>query len=350
MLWIRFGPEDMARVRFSISPLGETILSVAVLGRHPRQLPLEGWRSQQRRNLAGAPSRVLLGLVPADWRPTLALAPIVGERPLFEEELEAVVEFRPRPLQAFLATLGSPARTARWMPRLPDDARSERRLARDLLRDYHSRCITEHWPAVRLHLEADIAYRTGIRAAQGIGRVLATLHPAVRWNDPILEVDVAGGSRSIDLGGRGLVLVPSVFAWPNPIVLLDGTGQPVLLYPARRLLALWHGPASDRDVLAALLGGTRAAVLLAATRGDSTSDLADRLDVSVASASQHLTALRNAGLVAGTRRGRAVHHDLTPLGVQLLLASGRFTYAQKVTVTPVADGTRMLEAAERPRQ
>jgi DNA-binding transcriptional ArsR family regulator len=309
-----------------ISPLGETILSVAVLGRHDPQLPLEGWRSQQRRNLAGAPSRVLLGLVPADWRPTLALAPIVGERPLFEEELDAVLEFSPRPLQAFLATLGSPARTARWVAMLPGDAGSERRLARDLLSDYHRRCIAEHWPALRIHLEADLAHRAGLRAAQGIGRVLATLHPAVRWNDPILEVG-GPGHRSVDLGGRGLVLVPSVFAWPDPIVLLDGTGQPVLLYPARELLALWQAPAYDRDVVAVLLGRTRAAVLLAAARGDRTSDLAGRLGVSVAVASQHLTALGNAGLVSRRRRGRAVHHDLTSLGVQLLLGSGRFAQA-----------------------
>src|SRR5436190_19661155 len=116
MLRIRFRPEDLARVRFMISPLGETILSVAVLGQHDPLSPLEGWRSQQRRNLAGAPSRLLLGLVPADWRPSVALAPIVGERPPFEDELEAVLEFSPRPLRAFLATLGSPASTARWTP------------------------------------------------------------------------------------------------------------------------------------------------------------------------------------------------------------------------------------------
>jgi DNA-binding transcriptional ArsR family regulator len=140
-------------------------------------------------------------------------------------------------------------------------------------------------------------------------------------------VGVPDRSRSIDLGGRGLVLVPSVFAWPDPIVLLDATGQPVLLYPARELLALWHEPVYDRGVLAGLLGSTRAAVLLAAARGDSTSELAARLDMGIAAASQHLTVLRNAGLISRTRRGRAVHHDLTPLGVQLLLASGPFTPA-----------------------
>jgi len=41
----------------------------------------------------------------------------------------------------------------------------------------------------------------------------------------------------MDLGGCGLALVPSVFTWPNPIVLLDGNGQPVLIYPARDMLA-----------------------------------------------------------------------------------------------------------------
>src|SRR5206468_8835194 len=118
-------------------------------------------------------------LVPADWRPSVALAPIVGERPPFEDELEAVLEFSPRPLRAFLATLGSPASTARWTPMLPDDARSERRLACDLLSDYHHRCLADQWPRVRVHLEADVAYRTGVRAAQGVGTVLATLHPAI---------------------------------------------------------------------------------------------------------------------------------------------------------------------------
>ena len=327
MLRIHFGAGDLARVRFMISPLGETMLSVAVLARHDPQLPLEVWRSEQRSNLADAPSRLLLSLVPADWRPSLALAPIVGRRPGFTDELDAVLEFRPRPLRAFLATLDSPARTARWQALLPDDASSERRFTRDLLSDYHSRCIAEHWPAVRIHLEGDIAFRSGISATDGIGAVLATLHPAIRWNDPILEVGVAGRSRVLDLGGRGLVLVPSVFAWPDPIVLLDGTGQPVLLYPARRLPALGQRPAYHRDALAVLLGGTRAGLLLAAAGGGSTSDLAQQLGVSVASASQHLTALHKAGLVSRTRRGQAVHQELTPLGVQLLLASGRFTPA-----------------------
>jgi DNA-binding transcriptional ArsR family regulator len=91
------------------------------------------------------------------------------------------------------------------------------------------------------------------------------------------------------------------------------------------VLGCWSTLAYDRDLLAALLGSTRAALLVAAAGGETTSGLAQRLGVSVAATSQQLAVLRNAGLVASTRQGRAVCHDLTPLGVRLLLASGPFS-------------------------
>jgi DNA-binding transcriptional ArsR family regulator len=325
MLRIRFQHADFGRVRFMISPMAETVLSVSALQQHGDRLPFARWRDAQRPKLASAPSRVLLALVPADWRPRVALAPIVGERPRFDEELDAILDFDPHPLRAYLATLDSPALTARWMPMIANGVVGERRFLGCLLSDYHHRCVAEHWPAIRVQLEADIVYRNGLRAEHGVARVLATLHPAIRWNDAILELGIPGPSHHMELGGRGLVLVPSAFLWPHPAILLDGNGQPVLLYPARDAFALWNAPPYDRETLAALLGATRAAVLVAATHGATTSQLAKRLEVSIPSVSQHLTALRHAGLVRSTRCGRAVHHDLTGLGIQVLLGSGRFS-------------------------
>ncbi len=46
--------------------------------------------------------------------------------------------------------------------------------------------------------------------------------------------------------------------------------------------------------------------------------MADRVGVSLASASQHAAVLRNAGLVSTVRMGGAVLHTLTPLGSTLL--------------------------------
>ena len=57
---------------------------------------------------------------------------------------------------------------------------------------------------------------------------------------------------------------------------------------------------------------------LAAPR--STTELAERLQISPANASHHLTALRDAGLVTGRREGRAVLYVRTPLGDALVAA------------------------------
>jgi DNA-binding transcriptional ArsR family regulator len=51
---------------------------------------------------------------------------------------------------------------------------------------------------------------------------------------------------------------------------------------------------------------------LAAPR--SAAELAERLSLSPATASRHLSALRDAGLVTGRREGRSVLYARTPLG------------------------------------
>jgi DNA-binding transcriptional ArsR family regulator len=70
--------------------------------------------------------------------------------------------------------------------------------------------------------------------------------------------------------------------------------------------------------LAGLLGPTRAAVLAALAGGSTTGEVARRLRISPAGASQHATVLRRAGLILSTRRGNNVLHTLTPLGTALL--------------------------------
>ncbi|MFD0536366.1 ArsR/SmtB family transcription factor [Actinomadura luteofluorescens] len=69
-----------------------------------------------------------------------------------------------------------------------------------------------------------------------------------------------------------------------------------------------------------MFGRTRAAVIrLVGADGElTTGTLAARLGVSAASASQHATALRGAGLLTSERRGKTVHHALTPLGERFL--------------------------------
>jgi DNA-binding transcriptional ArsR family regulator len=61
-------------------------------------------------------------------------------------------------------------------------------------------------------------------------------------------------------------------------------------------------------------------VLRTLADGCSTTELADRVGISLAAASQHASVLRDAGLITTHRQGSAVLHVLTPLGVELLRA------------------------------
>ena len=67
-----------------------------------------------------------------------------------------------------------------------------------------------------------------------------------------------------------------------------------------------------------LLGRTRAAVLRSLDGGTTTSELAGRLGISVSGASQHASALREAGLVSSRRDRNRMLHSVTDLGDQLV--------------------------------
>ncbi|MGN9790542.1 hypothetical protein ACTMTU_05475 [Streptomyces sp. OZ13] len=81
-------------------------------------------------------------------------------------------------------------------------------------------------------------------------------------------------------------------------------------------------PAVTRDrrpqALAALLGRTRARVPAALVTTATTGELALRLKISASSASEHITALREADLAHSQRARAQVIHTLTPLGTALL--------------------------------
>ncbi len=74
--------------------------------------------------------------------------------------------------------------------------------------------------------------------------------------------------------------------------------------------------------LAALLGTTRAQVLLYVAAGSdvTATDLVRRLGVSAATVSHHTTVLRNSGLITTRRVGGSVRHALTLSGRGLLNA------------------------------
>ncbi|MBA3408548.1 MAG: helix-turn-helix transcriptional regulator [Solirubrobacterales bacterium] len=92
------------------------------------------------------------------------------------------------------------------------------------------------------------------------------------------------------------------------------------IYPARGRELLWEPGTAAPGALAAVIGRSRARLLTSLDAPRSTTELARRLELTTGAVSQHLGALRAAGLVTATRHGREVLHLRTE-PAQRLLAS-----------------------------
>ncbi len=314
MITFRFGPEDLGRVRFALSPLFELASSLDVL-RDPAAHSLhEPWAREARAAVSALDFWLLDAALPERgycYRPDFIAPP--PARPVAElgAELERV---RATPPEQVARELG-------WAyPRgLPPSAQALLDDGLDPLvetmRAYWDRAVAAHWPALKAILEADIVQRGAQLAAAGPLAALSDLHPDVAWRDGALEVR-RPYEETVELGGRGLLLIPSAFAWPRVWALFDPPWQPAIVYPARGVGSLWapdERPASD--ALSALLGKRRADIL--AELPASTRELAERLGASPGGVSEHLGVLRAAGLVTGRRDGREVRYVRTEIGESL---------------------------------
>lgn len=323
-LRIWFTAEDLARTRVAApDPFAETLFSVVPLryGRH-----LTGWRARTRPRIS-PPLRPLLGILPAPGV-MLDLATVVGRCGTVEESVDRLLGAPRRVLgheiDFFARAGGGVPRPLR--PLLHDDVRTRQELA-GRLRAYHDVAVAPYWPRVRAHLDGERARAGRAVLDHGLDGLFASLRSdKLSWRPPVLEVLTAvqpepEAGPDHHLGGRGLLLVPSVFFWPDPVLFRDLSAEhpDTLVYPAAPdppTAEFWSTPV-DRG-LAGLLGGTRAKVLAAAVGGATSTELARRAGVSLPSASEHATVLREAGLLRTERSRNAVQHTLTELGVQLL--------------------------------
>src|SRR5215469_9402484 len=161
MVWrIHFSEDDVARIQVSptLGPLAETVLAAALLRcpQQPRILSSE-WRGQVR---VTPQMRPLTALLPPGCH-GVDLPTLTGERPTIE--------------------LGLP-----------------------------------FWPRIRACLHAEQATRRRTLAREGPGALLASLQgPRIRWRPPVLEI-LRPGHGEMELGGRGIALVPSVFVGKEP--------------------------------------------------------------------------------------------------------------------------------------
>jgi DNA-binding transcriptional ArsR family regulator len=331
LLLLELNVADLAATRFAISPLSQTVRAVRLLGERNTPAVNAPWVRWARSELGWRPLRlprlwplIVNGLLV--YPEFLVPAPEV-RMPAFEAEL---TRLHATPVAAVRASLhrvweGHPwPESARELAARPRESLAE--IAAEL-GECHDRLIAPHWEQIRPVLEADIAYRAALLAGGGARSLFSDLHPDLRWSGGTLtltDTDQGPPQFKVMLGPDGVVLMPSVFNWPQVSLSRATSTQTIMLYPARGAATVWEGGAWEgggrEEAAEALLGAPRVRLLTALRSPATTTALARRLGVTPSAVSQHLAVLHRGGLVDKRRSGRAVLYQTTALGLALLEA------------------------------
>ncbi|WP_018349191.1 ArsR/SmtB family transcription factor [Longispora albida] len=321
---LRFGPADLLRTRFAVSPAFETIAAIRLTA--PGESPghHERWLHAARQRLGGLDLRPVTVLQPRrGYSPDFLAPPPGGPATTIGEDLARIAATPPEQARAEIsrALAGTPGASDSELGRslLGDPAAVLTQLT-GLIRNAWHAMVEPVWPRVRALLDADISHQSRRLAEGGLGRLLTELHPTLSWHDGVLTRS-RGDDEHRDLRGEGVVLMPSCFKWDQVLVVLDEPWQPTVIYPARGIGALWEPVAGTADAaLAKLLGTTRANILSGLTEPASTTAIAYRYALAPATVSQHLTVLRDAGMVAGARHRYEIRYRRTELGDAVVAA------------------------------
>ena len=227
----RFGQDDLLRTRFAISPLMELAGAFDVVRapeRYEVHRPFADWAAPR---LAGLEMGAMDVAMPLDtnWHPDFVSPPPSEPHAKLDDELARVRATAPEQIRAELR------RAYREDVEIPGGTA---RLVAEM-RAFWDALLAPWWERVLALLEAEIGWRARRLAAVGPQAAFSGLHDTARWNDGALEVVRSGVSRELDLGGRGLLLVPAAFSWPTVWPMSDPPWQPALVYPPPGVADLW---------------------------------------------------------------------------------------------------------------
>ena len=330
MITIPLSTEDLTKVRIAPSPLWETVASFAVLLHHGPDTVHAPWAARARRVLPGTDLSALLAAMCLEKHCPDFLTPSPDTSVAsFVEELERL---RATPaevvhrevwmlMQKEKEQFGPlPTEKERLLEIYLKDPESSLKRLVDALRCYHDLALSPYWPRIQEHLEGDLIKRGQALALGGVEALLSGLHPKVSYGGGALELDKTY-EAIIEPAGRGITLVPCVFAWPRVEVLVQPDYRPTLAYGPRGVAKLWSSSSSapNGTAIEAALGAGRASILkglLPVLR--TTTELARQLDLSPATVSAHLLRLKAAELVEPYRSGKRVYYRLSCSGESLL--------------------------------
>lgn len=239
--------------------------------------------------------------------------------PTFADELDA---FRNTPSRQIRHDLR--AEFGRHVPPTYEhfQLRPQQAIARvaDTFERYWQSVFEPTWPRMRAILEREVVVCGRLLATEGAIPTLARIHPAYSVRDGALTYESAlPGHAATPLRDRVIALVPLIAGSNARMTSIDRPDVVLLAYAAPGTSAAWHTASiSSGSALGRLVGDTRARIVEALTEPTATTMLAKQLGVAAATASHHLSALLDQGVVEQTRVGNVVYYELTERGRSLV--------------------------------
>ncbi|MFW6692304.1 DUF5937 family protein [Streptomyces sp. MAR4 CNX-425] len=327
---LTLGAADLSLLRWAISPAWELLASIRALhapaarGIHLPWLTAHRDDPLLRAAEPGTRRTRALTAGPRDHLPGFLAPTPASPLATVDDELELVAGTPADVVRRDLRGVFPDGVPAALAPMLRAPRRELAAVVRDL-RAYWERTLAPQWPRVRGLLESDIHHRARTLTERGPAAMFRGIHRDLTWHAhagsgtlTVADRAAASGPRRRVLDGRGLVLVPSAFAWPRVWLKTSEPWTPVVRYPVRGIGALWGADAGARPDLAAALGATRARLLLLLDTPATTDELARRTGLAAGGISAQLHKLAAAGLVRGHRTGRSVLYARTARAEALL--------------------------------